>query len=83
MNWSFIVVRLRRETQQENHTSVMLHGLFAPQGGVILPHAGNSLTSTHSAPVSSAMRAGEIRTALLIDPAAGTTSPKAFSDMSQ
>ena len=35
---------------------------------VLLPPAG-SQTSTHSAPVSSAMRAGEIRTALLIEPA--------------
>ena len=40
-------------------------------------------TSTHSAPVSCAMRSGEIRSALLREPAAGTTSSNAFSDTSQ
>ena len=40
-------------------------------------------TSTHSAPVSCAMRSGEIRSALLREPAAGTTSSNAFRDTSQ
>ena len=42
-----------------------------------------SQTSIHSAPVSSAMRVGEMRTALLMEPAAGTTSLKFFSETSQ
>ena len=40
-------------------------------------------TSTHSAPISSAMRAGLMRSALLVEPAAGTTSLKALSETSQ
>jgi len=44
---------------------------------------GLSHTSTHSAAVSSAIRAGVIRTALWVEPAAGTTSSNALSDTSQ
>ncbi len=40
-------------------------------------------TSTHSAAVRSAMRCGGMRTALLVEPAAGTTTSKACSEMSQ
>ncbi len=40
-------------------------------------------TSTHSAATSSAMRSGAIRTALCVEPAAGTTRSNAFSEMSQ
>ena len=43
----------------------------------------SSQTSTHSAATSSAIRAGAIRTALWIEPAAGTTSSNAFRDTSQ
>jgi hypothetical protein len=46
-------------------------------------HAGPWHTSTHSAAVSSAIRAGVIRTALWVEPAAGTTSSNAFNDTSQ
>ena len=45
--------------------------------------ARTSQTSTHSAAVSSAIRDGVIRTALWVEPAAGTTSSNAFSDTSQ
>jgi hypothetical protein len=45
--------------------------------------AASLQTSTHVAPVSCAMRSGEIRSALLREPAAGTTSSKTFSDTSQ
>jgi hypothetical protein len=45
--------------------------------------AGLWHTSTHSAAVNSAIRAGVIRTALWVEPAAGTTSSNAFSDTSQ
>ena len=40
-------------------------------------------TSTHSAATSSAIREGAIRTALWIEPAAGTTSSNALREMSQ
>jgi hypothetical protein len=40
-------------------------------------------TSTHSAATSSAIRDGAMRTALWIEPAAGTTSANAFSEISQ
>src|SRR5260370_40925031 len=42
-----------------------------------------SHTSTHSADVSSAIREGVMRTALWVEPAAGTTTSNAFSDTSQ
>jgi hypothetical protein len=40
-------------------------------------------TSTHCAAVSSARRRGAMRMALLVEPAAGTTSSKGASDRSQ
>lgn len=40
-------------------------------------------TSTHLASTSSAMRIGSMRTALWIEPAAGTTSSKSFNEISQ
>lgn len=40
-------------------------------------------TSTHSAATSSAIRDGAIRTALWIEPAAGTTSSNSFNEISQ
>ncbi len=40
-------------------------------------------TSIHSALTSSAILCGAMRTALLVAPAAGTTSSKFFSDTSQ
>jgi hypothetical protein len=46
-------------------------------------YAGPWQTSTHSAATSSAIRDGAIRTALWVEPAAGTTSSNAFSDTSQ
>jgi hypothetical protein len=42
-----------------------------------------SQTSTHSADISSAMRKGLMRTALWVEPTAGTTTSKACSDRSQ
>ena len=42
-----------------------------------------SQTSTHSADVSSAIRSGAMRTALWVEPAAGTTMSNAFSETSQ
>src|SRR5688572_12337263 len=51
----------------------------APQDEVVvLPQ-----TSTHSASTSSAMRRGLMRKAERVEPAAGTTSSKAFSETSQ
>ena len=43
----------------------------------------HSHTSTHAPPTSPAMRSGAMRTAALVAPAAGTTSPKARSETSQ
>ena len=48
-----------------------------------LPRPDPRQTSTHSAAVSSAIRDGAMRTALWVEPAAGTTSSNAFSDTSQ
>ncbi len=44
---------------------------------------GRSHTSIHSAPTSVAMRSGAMRTAEFVEPAAGTTSSNARSEMSQ
>ncbi|SEF68048.1 hypothetical protein SAMN04488144_103259 [Methylobacterium sp. 190mf] len=44
---------------------------------------GSAQTSTQAAPVSSAIRAGAIRTELWVLPAAGTTSSNARSETSQ
>ena len=57
-------------------------------GGVPIYRAPGALrltsqTSTHSADVSSARRAGAMRTALWVEPAAGTTMSNAFSETSQ
>ena len=46
-------------------------------------HALTSQTSTHSAAVSSAIREGAMRTALWVEPAAGTTSSNALRETSQ
>ena len=46
-------------------------------------HDGAWQTSTHCAPTSSAIRIGAIRTALWVEPAAGTTSSWDFSETSQ
>ena len=50
----------------------------------VVPRYGRaSQTSIHSAATSSAMRDGAMRTALWIEPAAGTTSSNAVSETSQ
>ena len=52
-----------------------LHGARpAPQRTVPLHQAGGWQTSTHCPPVISASRAGDKRTALVVLPAAGSTS---------